>query len=41
MKQPLSLIHFVEGAGEKEGSVDEVSPLRMYKHLGPEAQLAT
>jgi hypothetical protein len=41
MKQPLSLIHFVEGVCEKEESVAEVGPLRMYKHLGPEAELAT
>jgi hypothetical protein len=31
MKQPPSLIHFVEGVCEKVGSVAEVGPLRMYK----------
>lgn len=41
MKQPRSLIHFVEGVCEEEGSVDEVGPLRMYKHLGHETELAT
>jgi len=41
MKQPPPPIHFVEGVCEKAGSVAEVGPLRMYKHLGSEAQLAT
>jgi hypothetical protein len=41
MKQPLSLIHCVEGVCEKEGSVAELVPLRIYKHLGHETELAT
>jgi hypothetical protein len=41
MKQPFSLIHFVKGLCEKEGSVAEVGHLRMYKHLGHETELAT